>query len=48
MAIPGSCGALVEVAVGAGLRLVHPTGLVLHSRPVALPTALTVSGYWRR
>ena len=46
VAIPGSCGALVEVAVRAGLRLVRPTGLLLHSRPVALPTALTVSGYW--
>lgn len=44
--IPGSCSALVEVAFGAGLRIVNPPGLLLHSRPVTLPTSLVISGYW--
>jgi hypothetical protein len=44
--IPGSCGALVEAAFDAGLKIVNPPGLLLHSRPVKLPTALVISGYW--
>jgi hypothetical protein len=44
--IPGSCSALVETAFGAGLRIINPPGLLLHSRPVTLPTSLVISGYW--
>jgi hypothetical protein len=44
--IPGSAAELVEVAFAAGLRIVNPPGLLLHSRPAKLPTALIISGYW--
>jgi GNAT superfamily N-acetyltransferase len=44
--IPGSAAALVEVAFAAGLRIVNPPGLLLHSRPARLPTAVVISGYW--
>jgi hypothetical protein len=44
--IPGSCAALVETAFAAGLRIINPPGLLLHSRPVTPPTALVISGYW--
>jgi hypothetical protein len=44
--IPGSAPALVEAALSAGLRLIHPPGLLLHSRPATLPTELVISGYW--
>ncbi len=44
--IPGSAVTLVETAFKAGLRIVNPPGLLLHARPVRLPTALVISGYW--
>jgi GNAT superfamily N-acetyltransferase len=44
--VPGSAAALVETAFAAGLRYVNPPGLLLHSRPHVLPTALVISGYW--
>jgi GNAT superfamily N-acetyltransferase len=44
--IPGSSSALVETAFAAGLRIVNPPGLLLHSRPIRLPNALVISGYW--
>ena len=44
--LPGSSAALVEVAFAAGLRFINPPGLLLHSRPATLPTAVVISGYW--
>jgi hypothetical protein len=44
--IPGSAGALVEVAFASGLRIVNPPGLLLQSRPGRIPTTLVISGYW--
>ena len=44
--VPGSAAALVETAFAAGLRYSSPPGLLLHSRPQVLPTALVISGYW--
>jgi GNAT superfamily N-acetyltransferase len=43
--IPGSSRALVEVALGAGLRLSPTPGLLLLSEGLAPPTAIAVSGY---
>jgi len=44
--IPGSGAALVEVAFAAGLRIVNPPGLLLHSQPARLPSTVVISGYW--
>jgi GNAT superfamily N-acetyltransferase len=44
--IPGSAAGLVEVAFTAGLRIINPPGLLLHSRPAKLPTTVVISGYW--
>ena len=44
--IPGSAASLVEVAFAANLRLVDTPGLLLHSRPVAVPRALVISGFF--
>lgn len=43
--IPGSSRALVEVALGAGLRLDPVPGLLLLSDAVRPPTALAIAGY---
>ncbi len=43
--VPGSARALVEVALAAGLRLAPVPGLLLLSRGVEPPSALTVSSY---
>jgi GNAT superfamily N-acetyltransferase len=43
--IPGSSRALVEVALGAGLRIDPVPGLLLLSEGVQPPTALAVGGY---
>jgi GNAT superfamily N-acetyltransferase len=44
--LPGTARALVEVALGAGLRITGPPGLLLLSRGVEPPRALAISGYW--
>lgn len=43
--VPGSARLLVEVALGAGLRLGDVPGLLLVSRDVEAPAALAPSGY---
>ena len=43
--VPGSARELVEVALGAGLRLGDVPGLLLLSRGVEAPSALAPSGY---
>jgi hypothetical protein len=43
--LPGSARALVEVALGAGLRLDPVPGLLLLSAGAEPPTALALSGY---
>jgi hypothetical protein len=35
-----------EVAFTAGICVVNPPGLLLHSRPTRLPTVVVKSGYW--
>lgn len=44
--IPGTARRLVEVAVGAGLRLVPPQGNLLLSSGIPAPTSLAVSNYF--
>jgi hypothetical protein len=43
--VPGTSAELVAAALGAGLRIVGPPGLLLLSQPAAPPRALAVSGY---
>jgi hypothetical protein len=43
--VPGTSRELVETAVGAGLRVGDPPGLLLLSREARAPTALAISGY---
>ena len=44
--IPGSSRDLVAVALGAGLRITGPPGLLLLSAGVPPPRALALHGYW--
>jgi GNAT superfamily N-acetyltransferase len=44
--VPGTARSLVEVAVGAGLRLVSPPGLLLLSSKVQAPDRLAISNYF--
>jgi hypothetical protein len=44
--VPGSARALIETALGAGLRFNRPPGLLLLSEGCPVPDSLAISGYW--